>query len=208
VKRAALISLIVGAALAIVPAAFAVEMSDGGGVSGVSQTVTMAPTSYQDALRTYGSMSPAHQLGGGSEAVTPLSQIDPAIRAVLVRNSATHSVPLTGKALADFYDTGAVVTSQPSVPLTGKALADFYDTGAVVTSQPFAPVTGNVTDVRGDGSFVGQTDTLSATGTTQATSDGSTSIDWSALIPAILLSILLLATASAVVTRRRHQLSV
>jgi len=185
VKRAALISLIVGAALAIVPAAFAVEMSDGGGVSGVSQTVTMAPTSYQDALRTYGSISPAHQLGGGSEAVTPLSQIDPAIRAVLVRNSATHSVPLTGKALADFYDTGAVVTS-----------------------QPFAPVTGNVTDVRGDGSFVGQTDTLSATGTTQATSDGSTSIDWSALIPAILLSILLLATASAVVTRRRHQLSV
>lgn len=145
-KRAALISLIVGTALALVPAAFAATESDGGGaIASASTQVT----------------------------TTPLAQIDPAIRAVLVRND-SQTVPLSGKALADFYDTGAVVTSEPA--------------------QNASP-------------FVGQTDTLGGNGTTTATTDSS-SIDWNALIPAILLSVLLLGTAYTVVTRRRHQLSV
>lgn len=93
-KRAALISVIVGAALAIVPAALAAEVADGGGASGIPQTkaVTMAPTSYADAVKTYGSIS------GGTSTTTPLSQIDPAIRAVLVRNGdARGDSPFVGQ---------------------------------------------------------------------------------------------------------------
>ena len=45
----------------------------------------------------------------------------------------------------DDIDTGAVVTSQPVVSLSGKDLAAFYDTGAVVTSgsEPTADTSGN-----------------------------------------------------------------
>jgi hypothetical protein len=146
VKRAALIGLIVGTALALVPVAFAATESDGGGaIAGASTQVT----------------------------TTPLSQIDPAIRAVLVRND-SQTATLSGKALADFYDTGAVVTAEPA---------------------------------QNAGAFVGQTDTLGGNGTTTAATDSS-SIDWSAFIPALLVGSLLLGTAYTVVTRRRHQLSV
>jgi len=175
VKRAALISLIVGAALAIVPAAFAAELSDAGGGTVTSQTqaVTMAPTSYQDALRTYGSTSST------SSKVTPMSQLDPAIQAVLLRNRATQSVPLTGKALADYYDTGAVVTSQPT------------ETGAFV-GQP---------DILGGN---GGTSTTSATSSGSSSIDWNAAIP-----AILLTGLLLAAAATVVTRRRhQHQLSV
>ena len=139
-KRAALISFIVGAALAIVPAAFAVQESDGGGTT-TAHVVTIAPTSYQDAIRTYGSTT------SQASTTTPLSQLDPAIQAAILRNE----------------------------------------------------------DVRGDSSFTGTTDTLGGTGTTATSSDNSLSVDWSAVLPAIALGVLLIAMTATFVTRRRHQ---
>ena len=111
-KRAALISLILGA-LAIAPVASAVVMSTdsvSGGSSGI-QAARVAPATQAVILRSQGL---AKYYG---EAGNPL----------------TTRAPLTGKALSAFYDTGAVTSSQPAVPLTGKALADYYDTGAMVT---------------------------------------------------------------------------
>jgi hypothetical protein len=68
VKRAALISVIVGTAIALVPVASAVEVSDGGGAA-------------SHAVSTF----------------TPTSQLDPAIQAVLLRNRFTQSVPFQGR---------------------------------------------------------------------------------------------------------------
>ena len=139
-KRAALISVIVGAALAIVPAAFAVEVSDGGGTVSQAKTVTMAPTSYQDALNTYGSTSTTRNSDGTSVVVTPLSELDPAIQAAVLRNG-----------------------------------------------------------------FTGRPDVLGGNGASSATSSSPSSIDWSAVIPAIALGVLLIAMTATIVTRRRHQ---
>src|SRR5262249_41110985 len=132
------ISVIVGAALAIVPTAFAAEVSDGGGAMPGDnvQLVTMAPTSYADALKTYGSTS---------NTVTPMYEIDPAIRSVLLRDRYTQSVP-----------------------------------------------------------FEGRPDILGGTGTAPATSSASSTVDWSAVAPAIALGVLLIAMTATVVTRRRH----
>lgn len=199
-KRAALISVIVGAALAIVPAAFAVEMSDGGGAvsSGVLQ-------------------------------LTPMSQIDPAIQAVLVRNRAAQSPALTGKALADFYDTGAVVTSEAVAPLTGKVLADFRDIGAFVgqpdilsgthttqtTTRSVDPATQAVllrsrglADYYSANAVTLTTDTLGgkAAPATLPVSSGN-SFDWSNALAVTLGAMLILAIAATTVTRRRHRLS-
>ena len=99
-KRLALISLIIGTALALVPVASSMVLSDGGG-------------------------------SGGGIAAAP-GGVDPATQAVLLRS----------KALAQYYDTGAVVTSPANTPLTGKALSAFYDTGAMVTSGSAQPTSG------------------------------------------------------------------
>src|SRR4029079_10116963 len=96
-KRLALISLIIGTALALVPVASSMVLSDGGGSGG---GISAAP--------------------GG---------VDPATTAVLLRS----------KALAQYYDTGAVVTSPANTPLSSKALSAFYDTGAMVTSGSATP---------------------------------------------------------------------
>src|SRR3954465_9083240 len=69
--------------------------------------------------------------GGGGVAAAP-GGIDPATQAVLLR----------GKALAQYYDTGAVVTSPANVPLSGKALGGLYETGAMGTSGSAEPTSG------------------------------------------------------------------
>src|SRR4029079_17030790 len=99
-KRLALISLIIGTALALVPVASSMVLSDGDGSGG---GISAAP--------------------GG---------VDPATTAVLLRS----------KALAQYYDPGAVVTWPATTPLTGKALSAFYDTGAMVTSGSAQPTFG------------------------------------------------------------------
>lgn len=118
-KRLALITVILGSALALVPVASA-DARLGGGVayneyfsrsSPYSDPATQAVLLRSKGLSTY----------YGSSG-----------------NPLTKAVPLSGKSLAAFYDTGAVTTSQPAVTLTGKDLAAYYDTGAV--AQPIDPL--------------------------------------------------------------------
>jgi hypothetical protein len=175
VKRLTLITLILGAALTVVPLATAVIPADDGSV------------------------------GGGSLAATPAG------------------VQLTGKDLAAFYDTGAVVTSKPIVSLSGKHLAGFYDTGAVVTSQPFVPLSGkNLANFYDTGAVVTSTPTVddSANGITLHTDvlggnggssstpiSGGDSSDWNTPLAVTLAGMLLLAIAATAITRRKHRLS-
>jgi hypothetical protein len=152
VKRLAIISLILGTALTIVPLASAMALSDGS--------------------------------GGGSLGTAPAG------------------MQLTGKDLAAFYDTGAVVTSQPSVPLSGKDLAGFYDTGAMVTSgsAPTANTSGNGVTLH--------TDSLGGNGASSSTSSSSgDSFEWNSALAATLAGMLLLAIAATAITRRKHRLS-
>jgi hypothetical protein len=151
-KRLALISLIIGTALALVPVASSMVLSDGSG-------------------------------GGGSVAATP-GGIDPATQAVLLRS----------KALAQFYDTGAVVTSGSTIDpatqallLRSKGLADYYGANAVTF----------------------HTDTLGGNGGPSATPVSATgdSTDWNSVLGVTLAGMLLLAGAATVITRRRHRLS-
>ena len=151
-KRLAIISLILGTALTIVPLASAMVLSDGS--------------------------------GGGSLAAAPTG------------------VQLTGKDLAAFYDTGAVMTSQPVVPLSGKDLAGFYDTGAVVTSgsEPTADTSGNGVTLH--------TDILGGNGAAASTpSSSGDSFEWNSALAATLAGMLLLAIAATAITRRKHRLS-
>src|SRR5262249_54600564 len=128
-------------------------------------------------------------------------------------------VQLTGKDRAAFYDTGAMVTSEPaptngltfhtdvlggdggvtaapsSVQLTGKDRAAFYDTGAIVTSGP-APANG----------FTFNTDTLGGNGGSAATpSSSGNSFDWNTTLGATLAGMLLLVLGAATITRRKHR---
>jgi len=175
VKRLTLITLILGAALTVVPLASAIRPADDG------------------------------TIGGGSLAATPAGvQLTGKDLAAFYDTGAVvtskPSVSLSGKHLAGFYDTGAVVTSQPSVPLTGKHLAGYYDTGAVVTSTPTV-----------DGSANGvtlHTDVLGGNGGTSSTSvSGGNSFDWNMPLAVTLAGMLLLAIAATAITRRRHRLS-
>jgi hypothetical protein len=151
-KRLALISLIIGTALALVPVASSMVLDSGSG-------------------------------GGGGLAAAP-GGIDPATQAVLLRS----------KALAQFYDTGAVVTSgshidpaTQAVLLRSKGLANYYGANGVTFH----------TDVLGgDG------------GASVAPASGSgDSFNWSPVLAATLTGMLLLAAAATVTTRRRHRLS-
>ena len=205
-KRLALISLIIGTALALVPVASSMVLSDGGG-------------------------------SGGGAAAAP-GGVDPATQAVLLRS----------KALAQFYDTGAVVTSLENTSLTGKALAAFYDTGAMVTSgsarptsgvtsQPVDPATQAVllrskalaehyaaidpatlavllrskglANYYGANGVTFHTDVLGGNGGTPAATPTAAgdSFDWSPVLAATLAGMLLLAAAATVITRRKHSLS-
>ena len=183
-KRLALISFIIGTALALVPVASSMVLSDGSG-------------------------------GGGGVAAAP-GGIDPAIQAVLLR----------GKTLAQFYDTGAVVTSPANIPLTGKALAAFYDTGAMVTSgsarptsaaisKPIDPATQAVilrskglADYYGANGVTFHTDVLGGNGgSSAAPTAAGDSFDWSPVLASTLAAMLLLAAAATVLTRRKHHLS-
>jgi hypothetical protein len=183
-KRLTLFSLILGTALALVPIASSMVLSDGGGGSGA---VAAAP--------------------GG---------IDPATQAVLLR----------GKALAQYYDTGAVVSSPANIPLTGKALGAFYDTGAMVTSgsaqptssatsKPVDPATQAVllrskglADYYGANGVTFHTDVLGGNGgSSAAPTAAGDSFDWSPVLAATLAGMLLLAAAATIVTRRKQHLS-
>jgi len=171
VKRLALITVILGSALALVSAASARVLLDGGS-SGGSGALSLTEPAIDPAIQTVLRNADA--------------QMDPAIQTVL-RNSKERaaSVQLEGKALAAYYDTGAVVTSQPEVPMTARQRAAYYDTGAVV--QPLT-----------------SSDTSTISSTASSSSD-STDINWSALTGAILLGLLLVGMAATAVTRRRHQ---
>ena len=151
-KRLALLSLIVGTALALVPVASSMVLSDGGG-----------------------------SVGGAAAAP---GGVDPATQAVLLRS----------KALAQYYDTGAVVTSgtptvdpaTQAVILRSKGLADNYGANGVTF----------------------HTDVLGGNGGSIATPTAAgDSFDWSPVLAATLAGMLLLAAAATVITRRRHHLS-
>jgi hypothetical protein len=151
-KRVALISLILGTALALVPVASSMVLDGGSG-------------------------------GGGLAVVAP-GGIDPATQAVLLRS----------KALAQFYDTGAVVTSgshidpaTQAVLLRSKGLADYYGANGVTF----------------------HTDVLGGDGAASAApaSGSGDSFNWSPVLAATLTGMLLLAAAATVTTRRRHRLS-
>jgi hypothetical protein len=73
-----------------------------------------------------------------------------------------------------------------ALPLTGKALADYYDTGAV--AQPTDPI-----------------GTSTSSSTASSTSRDAVDVNWSALIGAILLGVLLIGVAAAAIGRRKHQ---
>jgi hypothetical protein len=97
-------------------------------------------------------------------SAVPLSDGDASVAA------GPTGVQLTGKDRAAYYDTGAVVTSQPIVPLGGKDRAAFYDTGAMVTSEP-APTNGLTfhTDVLGgDGGVTAAPSSVQLTGKDRA----------------------------------------
>ena len=164
-KRLALITLIIGSALAIVPVATSHVLSEAGG-GGVGQA-----------------LSEAGGGGVGGLSTTP-SRIDPATQAVILR----------GKALAQYYDTGAVVTAKPNakldpatqaVLLRSKGLANYYGANGVNFH----------TDVLGGNG--GSTSTPIAT-----TND---SVDWNTVLAATLAGMLILALAATMITRRRHQ---
>jgi hypothetical protein len=152
-KRVALISLILGTALALVPVASSMVLDGGSG-------------------------------GGGGVASAIPGGIDPATQAVLLRS----------KALAQFYDTGAVVTSGSNIDpatqavlLRSKGLADYYGANGVTFH----------TDVLGgDG------------GASVAPASGSSdAFNWSPVLATTLAGMLLLAAAATAVTRRKHRLS-
>jgi len=120
--------------------------------------------------------------GGGGVAAAP-GGIDPATQAVLLRS----------KALAQFYDTGAVVTSgshidpaTQAVLLRSKGLADYYGANGVTFH----------TDILGgDG------------GASAAPTAAGDSFNWSPVLASTLAGMLLLAAAATAVTRRKHRLS-
>ena len=110
-KRITLITLILGTALAIAPAAGAVVMSDG---SGGNSTAVTAPS----ATVTDGWMSAV------KSAVPSTQAVNPATQAVLLRSEglATHygvnpgsqAVILRSTGLADYYGQAGVSTQAPT----------------------------------------------------------------------------------------------
>jgi len=121
--------------------------------------------------------------GGGGVAAAP-GGIDPATQAVLLRS----------KALAQFYDTGAVVTSgsqidpaTQAVLLRSKALADYYGANGVTVHSDI---------LGGDGGA-----------SVTAASGSGDSFNWSPVLATTLAGMLLLAAAATAVTRRKHRLS-
>jgi len=175
VKRLAIISLILGTALTIVPLASAMVLSDGSGGGSLAAAPTGVQLTGKDLAAFYDT--------GAVMTSQPV-------------------VPLSGKDLAGFYDTGAVVTSQPVVSLSGKDLAAFYDTGAVVTSgsEPTADTSGNGVTLH--------TDILGGNGAAASTpSSSGDSFEWNSALAATLAGMLLLAIAATAITRRKHRLS-
>ena len=163
-KRLALITLIIGSALAIVPVATSQVLSEAGG-GGVGQALSEAG-------------------GGGVGGLSATPSTDPATQAVILRS----------KALAQFYDTGAVVTANPNakldpatqaVLLRSKGLANYYGANGV--------------------NF--HTDTLSGNGGSSSApiATSNDSVDWNTVLAATLAGMLILALAATMITRRRHQ---
>ena len=171
-KRLALITLIVGSALAIVPVATSQVLSEagGGGIGGLSTTP---------------------------------SSTDPATQAVILRS----------KALAQYYDTGAVVTAKPNakidpatqaVLLRSQALAKHYNDPA---TQAVLLRSKGLADYYGANGVNFHTDVLGGTGGSSSTPIAATgdSVDWNTVLAATLAGMLMLAIAATVITRRRHQ---
>ena len=164
-KRLALITLIVGSALALVPVASSQVLSEagGGGVGGLS---------------------------------TSPSSTDPATQAVILRS----------KALAQYYDTGAVVTANPNAeidPAIQTALRNYVDpaTQAVLLRSK------GLSDYYSQNGVRFHTDVLGGTGGSSSTTIAATgdSIDWNTVLAATLAGMLILALAATMVTQRKHQ---
>jgi hypothetical protein len=186
-KRTALITLILGTALAIAPAAHAVVMSDGSGGDGTAVT----------SVVTDGWMSSI------TAPVTSVPTIGPnkaEYRALMARGEALNQ--LYGNALtrlspqeftALYQAGGDRLSTQELVALVerGDALNSEYGSGSSVTFRP---------DILGGDGGVSTPAVPAAT--------GDDSFAWNAAIGgAALIGAMLLALGFAVANRRRHQLS-
>jgi hypothetical protein len=135
-KRITLITLILGTALAIAPAAGAVVMSDGSG--GNSTAVTAPSTTVTDGW-----------MSAVKSAVPATQAVNPATQAVLLRseglasyydlNPATQAVLLRSEGLASYYD---VNPASQAVILRSTGLADYYGSGDGGVSTPAATTSG------------------------------------------------------------------
>jgi hypothetical protein len=185
-KRTALITLILGTALAIAPAAGAVVMSDGSGSDGTAVTSVVTDgwmssiTAPVTSVPTFGPNKAEYRaLMARGEALNQL-----------YGNALTRLSPQEFTAL--YQAGGDQLSTQELVALTerGEALNSEYGSGSSVTFQPDI--------LGGDGGA-----------STQApTATGGDSFAWNAAIGgAALIGAMLLALAFAVANRRRHQLS-
>jgi len=165
VKRLALITLIVGSALALIPVASAQVLSEagGGGVGGLSTTST---------------------------------NTDPATQAVILR----------GKALGQFYDTGAVVTAKPDAELD-PAIATAVRNHVDPATQAVLLRSKGLADYYSQNATTFHADVLGGTGGSSTTPIAATdsSVDWNTVLAATLAGMLILALAATMVTRRKHQ---
>lgn len=184
-KRTTLITLILGTALAIAPAAGAVVMSDGstseatavtsvvtdGWMSSITAPVTSVPTVGPNKAEYRASMARGEALNQ------------------LYGNALTRLSPQEFTAL---YQAGGNLSTQELIALSerGEALNSEYGSGSSVTFQPDI--------LGGDGGASIQAPTAT----------GGDSIPWNAAIGgAALIGAMLLALGFAVANRRRHQLS-
>jgi len=184
-KRTTLITLILGTALAIAPAAGAVVMSDGSAsdATAVTSVVTdgwmSSITAPVTSVPTFGPNKAEYRaLMARGEALNQL-----------YGNALTRLSPQEFTAL---YQAGGNLSTQELVALSerGEALNSEYGSGSSVTFQ--SDILG------GDGGA-----------STQApTATGGESIPWNTAIGgAALIGAMLLALGFAVANRRRHQLS-
>jgi hypothetical protein len=184
-KRTTLITLILGTALAIAPAAGAVVMSDGSG-SGATAVTSVVTDGWMSAITAPVTSVPT--LGPNKAEYRALVARGEALNQ-LYGNALTRLSPQEFTAL---YQAGGNLSTQEIVALSerGEALNSEYGSGSSVTFQ--SDILG------GDGGA-----------STQApTATGSDSIPWNAAIGgAALIGAMLLALGFAVANRRRHQLS-
>ena len=185
-KRKALITLILGTALAIAPAARAVVLSDGSG--GDSTPVTSVVTDgWMSSITPSVTPVPA---SGPNEAEYRASMIRGEALNQLYGNALTRLSPQEFTALSESGGDRLAPQELTALVERGEALNSEYGSGTSVTFQP---------DILGGDGGVS---------TPAPTATGGDSFAWNAAIGgAALIGAMLLALAFAVANRRRHQLS-